>query len=229
LSVVANGIASEWRPVRVQRFRPPVAVDDAFVDFVLTGLGDGQAAVLGPRGGIPVDPAKAELAAKAKQGRDQIVGGVRRLRELGRQVDTERLQEAAAFPSAVDPELKQNSGETMIQFRDVQAYLDAVAQKNGKLADSPHGAFWNTDYTSFTTGQVPNVGIPIMDTTNPAQSPFYLILINPKGYQGIEQMPPDGPYITDPGYQVTLADGTSVTGKQIVDNIADWLSHGFPQ
>ena len=120
----------------------------------------------------------------------------------------------------------------MIGFKDVQAYLDAIAKKNGHLGNSPHGAFWNTlSYDDFKTQSVPNVGIPIMDTANPLLSPFYLILITPDGFQGIPQMPIGGPFITDtnPDYQVTLADLTQITGKQIACNLAYWLSNGFPQ
>ncbi len=118
----------------------------------------------------------------------------------------------------------------MISFCDIRAYLDAIAQKNGLLANSPHGAFWRTDYRSFTTGQVPNVGdpIPILDPNHPLQSPFFRILVDPAGFGGLPQMPAGGPFITDAGYQVTLADGTQLTGQQIQDNISSWLQNGFP-
>ncbi|MBV9125100.1 MAG: hypothetical protein JO112_17225 [Planctomycetes bacterium] len=116
----------------------------------------------------------------------------------------------------------------MIRFYDIKAYLDVIAAKNGHLDRSPHGRFWG-DYTTFTTGQVPGVGIPIMDQGNPLQSPFYLILTNPQGFQGIPQMPPGGPFITDEGYQATLPNGTQITGAQIATNIAQWLSNQFPQ
>jgi hypothetical protein len=116
----------------------------------------------------------------------------------------------------------------MTRFKDIQAYLDAIAQKNGNLGNSPHGAFWNADYNTFKTGQVPNLGVPIMDVNNPLQSPFYLILITPEGFQGFPQMPAGGPFITDAGYQATLADGTQVTGDQIMRNMAEWLKNGFP-
>ena len=49
-------------------------------------------------------------------------------------------------------------------------------------------------------------------------SNFYLVLTDPDGLAGpgIEQMPGGvgGPYITDPGYKVTV-NGTEMTGKQI--------------
>jgi hypothetical protein len=117
----------------------------------------------------------------------------------------------------------------VITFKDVQAYLDAIAAKNGGIAASPHGAFWQTDYTTFTTGQVPGLGVPIMDTANPLQSPFFVILTQPSGFQGFPQMPANGPFVTGLGYQATLADGTTISGSQIIANLKDWLSHGFPQ
>ena len=112
-----------------------------------------------------------------------------------------------------------------IKFSDVQAMLDAVlahsdwAQgQSPPLNPQPHGAFWRQtgdygqDYTLFTTGDVPNVGLPIMNTT-PGQeltSNFFVILTDPNGLQGIPQMPAGGPWITDAGYQVTV-NGSSLT------------------
>lgn len=118
----------------------------------------------------------------------------------------------------------------MIKFKDVQAYLDAIAKLNGGIDDSPHGSFWQVDYATFTTGKVPNVpGISIMNAQTPLQSPFFVILTNAGGFAGRPQMPAGGPFITDAGYQVTLADGTQITGQQIIDNLTEWLTHGFPQ
>ena len=117
----------------------------------------------------------------------------------------------------------------MISFKDVQAYLDAIAAKNGAIDDSPHGAFWQTDYNTFTTGTVPNVGVPIMNAAVPLQSPFFVILTDPAGFQGIPQMPGGGPFITDAGYQVVLANGKTITGADIIANLKSWLGSGFPQ
>jgi hypothetical protein len=119
----------------------------------------------------------------------------------------------------------------MINFQTVKNYLDAIANNANKpIGGSPHGAFWQVDYPSFTTGTVKtNRGTnpPIMDTKNPLQSPFFLVLINK--LPGFPQMPFGGPFITDPGYTVKLADGTQITGAQIIANLQDWLGHGFPQ
>jgi hypothetical protein len=134
-----------------------------------------------------------------------------------------------------------------ITFADVQDMLDAVLAKSTwaqgempPLNPQPHGAFWrqtgnyDQDYTAFTTGDVPNIGIPIMNTTpgQELQSNFFVILTNPNGLpnDGIPQMPggPGGPFITDSGYQVDVK-GTTMTGQQIQNALAGWLTGGFPK
>lgn len=134
-----------------------------------------------------------------------------------------------------------------VKFSDVQNMLDAILAKSkwaqGKttpLRPQPHLVFWrqtgdyDKDYKLFTTGDVPNVGIPIMNTTAGQEltSNFYVILTNKNGLedQGIEQMPAgdSGPYITDPGYQVNV-NGTMMTGQQIQEALAQWLMNGFPK
>src|SRR6266700_7007002 len=103
------------------------------------------------------------------------------------------------------------------KFTDVQLLLDAVlAHSNYGTVPAhmpvsahpprPHGIFWRQtgdyerDYTAFTTGDVPNVGIPIMNTAagQELMSNFFVVLTNPDGLvdQGIDQMPEDGPFIT---------------------------------
>jgi hypothetical protein len=118
----------------------------------------------------------------------------------------------------------------MIGFADIKAYLTAIANKaNNSIENSPHGAFWDTDYTTFTTGIVPGVGVPIMDRTDPLKSPFFVILTDTNGFNGLSQMPEGGPFITDTGYSVTLGDGTTPTGQQLISNLRAWLTNGFPK
>lgn len=129
------------------------------------------------------------------------------------------------------------------KFSDVQNILDAVLAKSNwaqgmqpPLNPRPHGVFWrqtgnyDQDYTLFTTGNVPNVGIPIMNTAagQELQSNFYVILTNSDGVDGIPQMPggPGGPYITDAGYKVNVK-GTTMTGQQIQQALSGWLTGGF--
>ena len=110
------------------------------------------------------------------------------------------------------------------------AYLTAIMSiEHTPIAQSPHGVWWNISYQDFTTGQVPNVGIPIMDTHNPLQSAFYVILTDKNGFQGIPQMPEGGPFITDAGYTTKLADGTEITGTEIAANMKSWLENRFPE
>ena len=124
---------------------------------------------------------------------------------------------------------------TKIKFKLIQSYLDAVADNaNLDVTGSPHKAFWNVPYTDFVSGVIPNVKckgnpIPIIDKQNPGSSPFYVILTSTTGFCNIEQMPATGPYIVDPGYKVTLADGTALTGVKIQQDIQEWLNNGFPE
>jgi hypothetical protein len=119
-------------------------------------------------------------------------------------------------------------------------YLEAIANNPNDVGDinqSPHGRFWNVPYKQFVTGTVPggqqvecnNNPTPIINSGNPSQSPLFLILTDPNGFCGMPQMPEGGPFITDANYQVTLSDGTTVTGAQIQQDMLNWLTNGFPQ
>jgi len=135
------------------------------------------------------------------------------------------------------------------KFSDIQLLLDAVLVHSnyGSTAahmpisahpPRPHGIFWRQtgdyehDYAAFTTGKVPNVGIPIMNTAvgQELKSNFYLVLTDPNGLvnEGIDQMPENGPFITDVGYLVQI-DGRDITGVQIMSSLKIWLTNGFPK
>lgn len=119
---------------------------------------------------------------------------------------------------------------TQVRYADIAGYLTAIMNNdNVPISQSPHGQWWLINYQDFKTGQVPNVGIQIMDTGNPLQSAFYVILTDPNGFEGFPQMPDGGPFITDAGYMATLADGTKISGAQIAANMKSWLENGFPQ
>lgn len=122
------------------------------------------------------------------------------------------------------------------QFSDVQNILDAILLNNGTPNPLPHGIFWRQSpdaYVAFTSGNVAGVGIPIMNTI-PGQeltSNFYVILTNPGGLShphAIPQMPLGGPYITEAGYQVVV-NGGMMTGTDISDTLAYWLTHHYPR
>ena len=133
-----------------------------------------------------------------------------------------------------------------VVFSDVQNMLDAILAnskwahgKTPPLHPGPHGVFWrkngnyDQDYQLFTTGNVPNVGIPIMNSKKGQEltSNFFVIITNTNGLEdlGFPQMPADeGPYITDPGYQVSV-NGTMMTGQQIQAALTEWLTNGFPK
>ena len=122
-----------------------------------------------------------------------------------------------------------------VSYARIQAYLDAIAaQANGDVTASPHGEFWHVDYAAFVAGNVPGVqcqGHPIPDLAagHLVNSAFYRILTDGTGFCGMEQMPAGGPFITDPGLQLVLADGTQITGAQVQADIHDWLANGAPE
>jgi hypothetical protein len=43
------------------------------------------------------------------------------------------------------------------------------------------------------------------------------------------QMPRTGPFVTDPGYSLTLGDGTIISGQKLLDDIHEWLAAGAPE
>jgi hypothetical protein len=132
---------------------------------------------------------------------------------------------------------------TTMTFAKVKAYLTAIAdnpRNSGDIDMSPHGRFWDVSYHEFTTGDVPGGSqvkcngnaSKIMDTNHPDQSPFYLALTSPNGWCNLKKMPFGGPYITDmkpAPYEVTLPDGTTVTGSKIQSDLLEWLQNGFPE
>jgi hypothetical protein len=120
----------------------------------------------------------------------------------------------------------------VVSFSRVQSYLNAIADANGAIASSPHRRFWNTGYQAFVDGILPNVQcsgspVPIIDKADPNRSPFFLILQG--AWCNMPQMPRGGPYITEDSFEVDLPDGTAATGHEIRDDLANWLSSGFPE
>lgn len=124
---------------------------------------------------------------------------------------------------------------TNVSFQDIKLYLNAVADKAANdIGNSPHDRFWNIAYADFINGVVPHVKcngnpIPLIDKTDPVKSAFYTIMVDAMGFCQKRQMPGGGPFVTDNNYQLTLPDGSTVTGQQILDNIKSWLLNGFPE
>lgn len=120
-----------------------------------------------------------------------------------------------------------------ITFLRLQEYLDKIAQKaNLDANNSLHGLFWQTTFAKFVAGDVPNKRcagepVPIIDKIDPTKSAFYQIL--QQGWCAMPQMPKTGPFVSDSNYSITLADGTVVTGQQILSDIHAWLAAGSPE
>jgi len=144
-----------------------------------------------------------------------------------------------------------------IGFDTVQDYLSGLAAL-GTISNSPHKSFWKlkvtggvtspVTYDDFVNGTVPNVTydgvsgtagqpIPIIWKDAPLLSPLFLILAEPKGFAGIDQMIPNGGvHLTDPGMTITVPDRTTtppgtktVTGAQVLLDLEVWLKNGFPK
>jgi hypothetical protein len=123
-----------------------------------------------------------------------------------------------------------------ITFARVQEYLNKIGdQANLDPANAGHGVFWNGTYQAFISGVVPNKTcngqpVPIIDPVNKVNSAFYQILRGPWCTNpAMPQMPKTGPFVTDPGYSITLGDGTNVSGTQILQDIQNWLAAGAPE
>jgi len=130
-----------------------------------------------------------------------------------------------------------------VVYSDIINYLDMIDGQSLGSFNAKHGTWWyNSDgstpitYAEFTTGNVPNVSyqgqpVPIMNTKDPVQSNFYLVLIRAGGIPASnnKQMPKDGPYITDPGWTGVNNNNVQLSGKQVMDAIEWWLSNGFPE
>jgi hypothetical protein len=121
-----------------------------------------------------------------------------------------------------------------VTYADIQAYLDAIADKAvNDVAFSSHDRFWRVPYKQFITGTVPGEkcgGLPIpIVNSSPASCPLYEALTSPTGWCKLGRMPLGGPFITDPGYSVTLKDGTTISGSQIDADIVWWLTNKMPE
>ena len=123
-----------------------------------------------------------------------------------------------------------------VTYAQIVAYLDAIAANPANsrdAANASHKLFWRVGHKEFTTGTVPNQlcngqPIPIVHK-DPAQCAFLQALKNSNGWCSKSQMPKRGPFITEPDYTVSLADGSVISGKAIIDNIEWWLTHDMPE
>ena len=117
---------------------------------------------------------------------------------------------------------------TLNHYADVQQYLIGILTNNissqtgdNEEADSennsPHGAFWATmSYQDFTTGDVPNMGMPVLTVGDANDSNIIKALLGLPPFDGSEfpQMPADGP---------------PFLSQEQVQPIADWINRGCPE
>jgi hypothetical protein len=102
LHVVANGVASVGVPVTVAPSRWCIPIDDRLIAWLIGSLADGPLWVLGPNGPVPVDPWGPKLKKEATAARQQLIGAIGKLQDLGKRLDRDRAKAAAATPHAAD-------------------------------------------------------------------------------------------------------------------------------
>jgi hypothetical protein len=107
LCVIANGIESCCVPVTVGPVMIKVPITEAMVNFLIGSLADGPLWVFTPNGPVPVDPWGPKIEKQAKQAFLQIIGGVKELRDLGREVM--KLQAGAAEKKRAMPAVASGS------------------------------------------------------------------------------------------------------------------------
>jgi Kelch motif len=105
LCVIANGIESPCRAVRVLPFFRRFPFDEAMFNWLIGSLADGPLWVLGPHGPIPVDPWGPFARRKAAQARKQLIDSLKQLRALGDQVARNRERMAGRIAREVDKRL----------------------------------------------------------------------------------------------------------------------------
>src|SRR3984885_9666539 len=113
-------------------------------------------------------------------------------------------------------------------FTDVQAFFNNfISANNIQILQAPHGAFWNTSYDNFVTGNVPNVvdpntnlPIPVLTKGDGAHSNIVYALAgrpntlwDPNNPAGFGQMPYGGPYFS--------------TAQ--INDLSNWITAGCPQ
>jgi hypothetical protein len=111
-------------------------------------------------------------------------------------------------------------------FADVQAFLNNFISSHNIQVGLPHGAFWNTTYKNFVTGNVPQVLDPsnnpvgILTKGDGAHSNIIYALSgtqgtlwDPNNPQGFGQMPAGGPFMT----------------ADMIQELSDWITAGCPE
>jgi hypothetical protein len=101
LCLVANRISSDCVPAVVTDFQLNIPINEGLVNRLIGSLADGPLWVLTPHGPVPVDPWGPKIAGEAKEAFQQIVRGIRTLRDLGREVD--KIQFAGGAEHAPGP------------------------------------------------------------------------------------------------------------------------------
>jgi len=107
---------------------------------------------------------------------------------------------------------------TINNYKELQALLNSFVGVNNLTPGlAPHGAFWNTlTYEQFITGDVPNLGVPILVVGNSAESNLIQVL---KGTSSqFPPMPqPNPPY-----------NAKTPTQDVVISQISAWIDADCP-
>jgi hypothetical protein len=111
---------------------------------------------------------------------------------------------------------------TINSYADVQKELSALLSANSLSAsNAPHQVFWQTlSYNDFVTGNVPNLGIPILVKGDSANSNIIQVLTGGAANKtGFPDMPfPSPPY-----------DSNSPTQADVLAALSSWIDAGCPE
>jgi hypothetical protein len=113
LCVIANGIESDCVPITVEPFMLRLPITEGMVSFLIGSLADGPLWVLTPHGPVPVDPWGPKIQQQARKAFGQIIGGIKELRDLGREVTKLQLEAGAkieARPKVASGSRQRESG-----------------------------------------------------------------------------------------------------------------------
>jgi len=107
---------------------------------------------------------------------------------------------------------------TLKNYQDVQNLLNSFVSANSLTpALAPHGVFWNTlSYDQFVTGNVPNLGVPVLVKGNSADSNIIQVL---KGTSSeFPPMPQPNPPYND----------KSPSQNDVISQLSAWIDAGCP-
>jgi hypothetical protein len=111
---------------------------------------------------------------------------------------------------------------TVKNFDDLQTLLSTfVADNSIDIAQAPHGQFWETEYTDFVNGIVPNV------TDNDGNSLQILVVGDPDASNVVKALSGVSPFNDDPFPRMPA--GGPYLPQPCIDEIRAWIQNNCPE